>query len=89
MTEIKLAKKLIEASSDTRAERRKRKRNLREHCWLVVKNDLFLKSSAASASITANTASTNVSDTAESAHQGERQDSKEYEQDFLGIGVVH
>ena len=42
--------------------------------------DLFLKSSPASASTSANTASTNVSDPAEPAHQGERQDSGEYEQ---------
>ena len=41
----------------------------------AVKNDLFLKSSAASTSTSANTASTNVSDTAEPAHQGARQDS--------------
>ena len=34
--------------------------------------DPFLKSSSASASAIANTASTNVSDTVEPAHQGER-----------------
>ena len=38
--------------------------------------DPFLKSSAASASTGANTASTNVSDTVEPAHQGERQGSQ-------------
>ena len=41
--------------------------------------ELFLKSSAAWASTSANTASTNVSDTAEPEHLGERQDSEEYE----------
>ena len=46
--------------------------------------ELFLKSSAAWASTSANTASTNVSDTAEPAHQGERQDSEEYEQEEDG-----
>ena len=47
--------------------------------------DLFLKSSAASASTSTNTASTstntastNVNDTAEPAHQGERQGSEEF-----------
>ena len=39
----------------------------------------FLKSSAASASTSANTASTYVSDTVEPAHRGERQDAEEYE----------
>ena len=38
--------------------------------------ELFLKSSAASASASANT---DVSDTAEPAHQGERRDREEYE----------
>ena len=42
---------------------------------------LFLKSSAVWASTGAYTASTNVSDTAEPAHQGERQDAEEYEQE--------
>ena len=41
--------------------------------------ELFLKSSETWASTGANTASTNVSDTAEPEHQGERQDSEEYE----------
>ena len=43
--------------------------------------DMFLKSSAASASTSANTASINVSDTVEPTHQGERQDREEYEQE--------
>ena len=43
--------------------------------------DLLLKSSAASVGTSANTASTNVSNTVEPAHQGERQDSEEYEQE--------
>ena len=43
--------------------------------------DPFLKSSAASASISANNASTNVSDTAEPAHLGGGQDSEEYAQE--------
>ena len=42
---------------------------------------MFLKLSAASASTSANTASINVSNTAEPAQQGERQDSEEYEQE--------
>ena len=77
LTEIKLAQKSIEVSRDTRDEQRKKERNLREHCWLTVKNAanrLFVKSSAASASTsantanTANTASTNVSNTGEPTH---------------------
>ena len=47
----------------------------------MLQTELFLKSSAAWASTSANTASTNISDTAEPAHQGERQDSEEYEQE--------
>ena len=47
-----------------------------EKCYKLT--DLFLKSSAASASTSTYTASTNVSNTAEPAHQGERQDSEEY-----------
>ena len=43
--------------------------------------ELFLKSNAAWASTSANTASANVSNTAEPAHQGERQASEEYEQE--------
>ena len=41
--------------------------------------DLFLKSSAASASTSANTASTNAGDIAEPTHLGERHDREEYE----------
>ena len=52
------------------------------HCKKCCKlTDTFLKSSAASASTSTNTASTNVSNTAEPAHLGERQDSDEYEQE--------
>ena len=47
----------------------------------MLQTELFLKSSAAWASTSANSASTNISDTAEPAHQGERQDSEEYEQE--------
>ena len=47
----------------------------------MLQTDLFLKSNAASASTNANTASTNGSDTVKPAHQGDRQDSKEYEQE--------
>ena len=66
----------------TQGESGEKERNLRDHWGLTGKNaDLFLKSSAASANTSANTASINVSDTAELAQQGERQDSKEYEQE--------
>ena len=83
LSEIKLAKKWIKASSDTWGERRKREKSQRallaggEKCCKLT--ELFLKSSAAWASTSANTASTNVSNTAEPAHQGERQDREEYE----------
>ena len=60
----------------SREKREKSKRALLadgEKCCKLT--DRFLKSSAASA------ASTNVSDTAEPAQQGKRQDSEEYEQE--------
>ena len=72
LTEIKLAKKLIEASIDIRWERRKRGKSQRA---LLADGEKCCKLTAS-----ANTAHTNVSDTAEPAHQGERQDSEEYEQ---------
>ena len=85
LTEIKLAKTWVEASSNTRGERRKRVKSKRalladgDKCCKLT--DLFLKSCAASASTGTNAASSNVSDTAEPAHQGGRQDSEEYEQE--------
>ena len=64
VTEFKLAKKWIEVSSDTRWERRKRETSQRallvggEKCCKPT--DAFLKSSAASASTSANTVSTST-----------------------------
>ena len=80
LTEIELGKKKkkwIEVSRIKAEERKKKEKSKRalladsEKCCKLT--DLFLKSSTASAS-------TNVSDTAEPAHQGERQDSGEYKQ---------
>ena len=85
LTEIKLAKKMNGGIKRHKGERREEREIQRalladgEKCCKVT--DPFLKSSAASASTSANTASTNVSDTVEPAHQGERQDSEEYEKE--------
>ena len=76
LTEIKLAKNELR-HQETQGASREKERKLREHCWL----ELFLKSSAAWASTSAHNASTNVSKTAEPAHQRERQNSDKYEQE--------
>ena len=85
LTEIKLAKNESRHQATQGGSREKRGRSQRslladgEKCCKLT--DPFLKSSGASASTSADTACTNVSDTVEPAHQGGRQDSEEYEQE--------
>ena len=80
LTGIKLAKNELrhQATQGGSREREKSKRALLadgEKCFKLT--HLFSKSSAVSVSTSANTASTNVSDTAEPAQQGEGQHSEE------------